>query len=160
MILEDVAEKLLRLENKYSFDTIVVDGASKQFNESLKHRVGLEFTNAEKTDKNNFIKLLNSDLITNRLKILSSNIELLDEWDNLIWHTKPTGERIEHPGLDNHLCDSTLYAWRFCYAFFSTKAPPKRSLEAELEYQAEQSFFTSKRDKQLDYDEENFNDDY
>lgn len=42
----------------------------------------------------------------------------------MIWDDR-SAKREEHPNCPNHLTDTTLYAWRFCYAYLSEIQPPK-----------------------------------
>jgi hypothetical protein len=120
MIISDVADKVRELQTRYTFHTMVVDGASKQSVEELKQRYMLPLISAEKSGKRDYIELLNSDLRNNKLLMLESQTwELQDEIANLIWDTRKRAVGLwkEHDSCANHLCDAMLYAWRYCYNY-------------------------------------------
>jgi len=117
MIISDVADKVRELQSRYSFHTMIVDGASKQAVEELKQRHNLPLIAAEKHGKKDFVELLNSDLENNKVLLVESKTyELADEMANLIWDQRKRAAGIwkEHPACPNHLCDAMLYAWRYC----------------------------------------------
>ena len=120
MIISDVADKVRELQTRYTFHTMIVDGASKQSVEELKQRYMLPLISAEKSGKRDFIELLNSDLRNNKLLLLETQTsELQTEIANLIWdgRKRAAGLWKEHDSCENHLCDAMLYAWRFCYNY-------------------------------------------
>ncbi len=62
---------------------------------------------------------MNTDLCTGHIKVLPKCADLIDEWEALVWDERQLalGKYIEHPALDNHLCDAALYAWRYAYHY-------------------------------------------
>ena len=120
MIISDVAAKVTELQSRYSFHTMVVDGAAKQSVEELKQRYTLPLINAEKTGKRDFIELLNSDLKNKKIRFLEHEThDLVTEISELVWdqRKRAVGKWAEHPACENHLCDAMLYAWRYCYSY-------------------------------------------
>lgn len=139
-IIDDVVKTITRYMNRHDIAKIVIDNASKQFVESLKARnelYGVIIEAAVKTDKMNFIELMNSDFITGRIKLLNAEtFELQKEYSNLIKDPKSDVPK-ELDSCDNHLCDASLYAWRYARNYFSVDEPAKitteQAIEAELE---------------------------
>lgn len=143
MIISDVAERIKYYEKKYDIYRIVVDNAAKQSVEELKQRYGLAMTPASKLGKAEFIEIMNSELIQERIKVLDADetLPLRDEWGSLIWDDR-SDKREEHPACDNHCSDAALYAWRECYQYLSTEKPhipetDKEKIDAWEEAQAE-----------------------
>ena len=138
MIVSAVADKIKELSNKYEFQTMIVDNASKQVVEELKQRYYLPLIAAEKRDKRDFIELLNSDLITGNIKLLAEAEDLIVEWKALVWDERQLlkGKHVEHPACPNHLSDAFLYAWRHVYNYSSKPKgiPPPKGSEAEVDH--------------------------
>ena len=158
MIVKDVATKIKELEARYGFETMVIDNASKQVVEELKQRYNLPLTAAQKTDKRDYIELLNSDMIVGNIQVMPSAQTLIDEWKALVWDERALerGKHVEHPGLPNHLCDAFLYAWRWTFQYSSKpkKVAPLRGTEAEIHRQWEAEGQEIERLKLVQYDEE------
>jgi PBSX family phage terminase large subunit len=125
MTLTQVAERVKAYEKKYNLETIVVDNASKQSVEDMRARYDINFTPAIKVNKKEYIEIMNDQFILNKIKILASNEDLLEEYSNLVWNEKllSRGKYKEHDACDNHLCDSTLYAWRYSYTYLKDIQP-------------------------------------
>lgn len=140
MIITDVAKKIRELDDKYEFDSMIVDNASKQAVEELRQRYALPLIPAEKQGKRDFIELLNSDLITNKIKVLPNAMDLTDEWASLVWDERKLalGKYEEHPACPNHLSDAFLYAWRYVYNY---TAKPKVKFIAPTSEEAVDKFW-------------------
>ncbi len=113
-----------------SFDAMVADSGGKQTSEDMNKLFGTHIINAEKTAKNDYIELLNSDFHRGYVKIMSGSdlgreMELL-QWD-LADEKKDqlirTGRLKEHYAFPNHLCDAFLYLWRYSYHRYSAAKP-------------------------------------
>jgi hypothetical protein len=99
--------------------------ASKVF-EELATIHGLPFEPAEKTEKTDFIEIMNNEYDAGRIHILAENAYELDEQGKpktlageLItnrWLEKSLGtpKKVEDPKTPNDLCDAHLYGWRWC----------------------------------------------
>ena len=76
---------------------------------------GLYFQPAEKTDKNEFIELFNTELDAGRIHVIANN-PVCDEFIGNRWLEKTVGteRKREDPSTPNDLCDAFLYAWRWC----------------------------------------------
>lgn len=112
MLTSEVEEKIQRFMKDYNFTSIVMDsggGASKMVLETFKQRSGIPLKAAKKSgDKVGMIKIMNSELHANKIKIKHS-MELLTEWDKLQYNKAGTSE---DKRFDNHLADACLYAWQ------------------------------------------------
>lgn len=112
MLIPDIGAKIEEWKKQYPIHKFVIDGANKQFIEQMRSTLQIPFVSAQKTEKAKYIKMLNSDLRTARIKLLPGNDELINEWRSLVWDPKQA-HPTELARCKNHLSDSTLYAWRF-----------------------------------------------
>lgn len=122
----NVAQRIEYYCNKYNISFTVVDGANKQGIMEMQNRHNLVLESADKTSKWDFIRLMNADLVTGKIKLAGATTEQLAvEWDNLIKdpHSKTPKE---HPKCENHLADAALYLWRACYNWLS-EAPKQKT---------------------------------
>lgn len=137
LIVSDVAEEIKNLNKKYKFQTMVIDGASKQVVEELKRRHQLPLIIAEKQDKRGYIEMLNSDLILGNIVLTDKANDLLTEWSTLVWDERALekGQYKEHPNCPNHISDAFLYAWRWCFNYSSKPKviPIRRGSEEEVD---------------------------
>lgn len=165
MDLFEVAEKIKELDVLHSFNYMIVDGANKQGVETMKSRWNLPLISTEKTGKADHMELMNSDLITGRIKLIKADTETLQtEWRELIWDPRALllGKRKEHPSCDNHLSDAALYSWRYCYNYLSESkdefvAPTSEgAIDSFWEKQAKQ--LSDKRDRNI-WEEDHYTDD-
>lgn len=136
MDLTDVANERARLNTKHNFDVEVADGANKQALAELNNRLGCKFIPADKTGKEDFIKLMNDEFIQGNIKLLpeaynkhdSTTDSLADEYGTLVWITedgKVIEPRKEDPRLHNDQADSALYNWRHTYQYLRPSLPKK-----------------------------------
>lgn len=144
MIITDVAHKIREYIDKYNPIACVVDNASKQAVEELKQRFGLPLEAAEKTEKHQFIEIMNSDFLQGYIKLVGPQCDpMRKEYGALIWDEKARPKKwIEHPSCDNHLADASLYAWRKCYPYLSRAKPPDKTDQEKID-----SWFDEKADE-------------
>ena len=120
LIVDQVANEIQNLRQIYDFTAIVCDH-SKQIVETLRRKHEIPLKNATKTDKHDFIEILNSDLKIKNFLLLPDTQDLLTEYDSLVWDEKKKFANIykEDPSCPNHCADAALYAARWCkqYAF-------------------------------------------
>lgn len=119
MIISHVVDAIKDFQRRYSIHKIIVDSSAKQSVEEMRQRYGLPLESAEKKDKAGFIDMMNSDLITGKIKIVGAQDELRTEWGLLVWDDR-SERRIENSACQNHLCDATLYAWRYSHNYLAT----------------------------------------
>jgi hypothetical protein len=126
------------VKNKFheDIDSYIIDGANKQAVEEMRRRHDLQLTASNKAGKSDFIELMNGEFISGKIRVVEDGCKpLIEEYSGLIWDERSSVEsaggrrvkREEHPGCPNHCADATLYAWRHCYAYLSSKPaePPK-----------------------------------
>lgn len=131
MDLTAVANKIKELSTSYPIHKFVVDNAAKQAVEEIKNRFQIPLEPAEKVGKVDFIELMNSELIAGKVKLIEDRTEALsDEWLTLVWDERSATKK-ENAACPNHLSDSTLYAWRFCYSYMATKFREKPAPQSE-----------------------------
>jgi hypothetical protein len=137
LIISSVADRVHKLWNRtqpmawragsYPFAKMVVDAAGLQGVEEMRQRCHLPLDAAEKRDKKLAIDMLNSELMTGRIKLLPGAMSLADEWRTLIWSEKERksmpAKWVEDPRLDNHLCDAMTYMWRAARNYDARPAP-------------------------------------
>ena len=134
-IVDDVVETMKDFIKDYEIHTIVIDNASKQVVETLKMRFSLYDVTihaAEKRDKIEFIGIMNSDFIMQRIKLLKSEtVDYVEELENLIKDPNKL-KTTEHPSCDNHICDANLYGWRYARNFRAEPEEPKKTEEEQI----------------------------
>jgi hypothetical protein len=140
MIISEVAERIKWYIEKYDPVACVVDNASKKAVEELKQKFGLPLIAAEKTGKAEFIEIMNSDFLLGNIKLLPEAEPQKKEYGQLIWDKDKYPKKIEHPGCENHLSDSSLYAYRHCYQYRYQTRPKKLTAEEHLEMQIEEQW--------------------
>lgn len=156
MTITDIVRKIDELTSRYkSFVRIVADtgGLGKQIAAEIRKRYGVAVFPAEKTQKAEFIQLLNDDLRLGKVLVNPIEINFIEEITALQWDEEKDGRFIEDPRFANHRCDAFLYAWRESTHYLS-KVPDNRPephspawqreqeerirLEIERQYQLEQ----------------------
>lgn len=113
-----VSDKVKELNKRYNFEAKIIDGSMKMAIAEMNMRHGINVIPADKTGKEHWINLLNSDLIQGRIKILPQANGLAEEMSALVWETDNGVVKIprkEHSGLPNHMSDGFLYLWRHTY---------------------------------------------
>lgn len=121
MHVADIARKIEEVQEEFGeFSAMVGDsgGMGKMVIEELGSMYGIDMEAAEKTQKRDYIELVNSDLVEGRIKVKADS-GISDEWTALLWKDGDKGERDkENKSCANHLADSFLYSWRYCYHHF------------------------------------------
>jgi hypothetical protein len=147
LTLDDFMDEIFQVIEKYGRpDAIVADtagGGSKILVETLNQRYGLGIEPAKKTDKQDWIELVNSDFASGKIKIIPGT-DLAHELAGLQWDLNKdsklvlarTGRLKEDPQCPNHLCDALLYLYKYSYHFWS-KAKSAPQEEGTTEWWAE-----------------------
>jgi hypothetical protein len=130
---------------------LVVDGAGKQYVMELRKRYQLPLQTTEKQDKAMFIRLLNTEMVCARVKLVRGACKpLIEEWTGadeaglavkdakpLIWDKRALAAappRLEEdPRCKNDQSDSMLYAFRHAWDYIGKDdvLPPVPGTEAE-----------------------------
>lgn len=104
LTVQDMAKAIKATHDKFgSFDAMVADagGLGKTLVATLGEQYGYNFIAADKKEKHDHIELLNSDLISAKVK-LNPDSHLVSEMRILQW--KDSAKKAEDPMLDNHCC--------------------------------------------------------
>jgi hypothetical protein len=115
-------------------------GLGKQIAAEIRKRYSVPVFPAEKTQKAEFIQLLNDDLRSGKILVSPIEINFIEEITALQWDEEKEGRFIEDPRFANHRCDAFLYAWReSCHYLSKTpdSIPPMNS-EAWFKRQEDQ----------------------
>jgi phage terminase large subunit len=133
---------------------MVIDGAARQSVEHLRRVYNQPLFTAAKAGKVDFIRHMNTDLVTERIKIDPVACrDLLLEWTSHIWDDRNVFKRTEKEGSENHLCDSALYSWRDS-AHYQAKPMVKRKPSAWSEEAHEEWLEREERKNALQPDNE------
>jgi len=116
--ISEIATIVKNLNQQYHFINMVIDAGAqgKQITEELKRIHHLPLVAAKKYGKEGHIGIMNSDFITQNIKIYSAdNIELIKELETLIWDEQllKQGKYIEDQSMHNDLCDALQYGHVF-----------------------------------------------
>lgn len=161
MIITDIVRKIDELTARYgSLQRIVADtgGLGKQIAAEIRKRYGVPVFPAEKTQKAEFIQLLNDDLRQGKIQVHPAEINFIEEITTLQWDEEKEGRFIEDPRFANHRCDAFLYAWRESAHYLSQPKPhtPERHTEAwhraqeeRLRQEIEQQYQREKQEEEF-----------
>lgn len=141
MIITDIVRKVDELKGRYgNFVRIVADtgGLGKQIAAEIRKRYGVPVFPAEKTQKAEFIQLLNDDLKQGKILVSPSEINFIEEITTLQWDEEKEGRFIEDPRFANHRCDAFLYAWRESCHYLQATPTPKPEVGSERFYKEEE----------------------
>lgn len=125
----------------YPIDIMVVDGANKQAVEEMVKHHGLPLQAAEKSDKVAFIRIMNSDFISGKIKVWVDNCQpLVEEYDKTIWSKRHLEKGIYKEDGMYHpdAADAALYAYRYCYHYAWTPVPKPLNIEQQVQKQKDE----------------------
>lgn len=130
LLIDDVIDLIHRNIERFGRpETIAVDtggSMAKSFAETLIHRYGLPVVAAKKTDKFDYIELLNGDFAAGRVKIVEKT-SLEDQLCSVQYDLSlgsrselaHKGRLREDPACPNDVTDAFLYMWRECHHHFA-----------------------------------------
>lgn len=163
----EIADEIgkLRKDYKTQFRTIVADTGAlgKAITREITKRHGIPIVSADKTEKMDFIELMDDDLKKGWVKVRRSHCEdLISEWALLQEDPEKPGK--EDDRFPNHCSDSALYAWRWCLQYLSrpdADAEPEVGTAEHDEWVAEkllerevEEYFTGLQDDDAGYSED------
>lgn len=162
IVVTTIANIIKQLNDKYRFYSMVIDtgGSGKVAVEEMRMIHGLPLKAAEKTDKESMIARMNSDFVTENIKVIEScNKDLITEWNALIVDKKAQSEGRfkEAEKYKNHCADAALYAFRESRHYRGQPVLPTAPDEYEAEQVRRQN--RSKPIYKLDYYEQQEEDD-
>lgn len=126
--IEALAARMAR-DLQVSFDDRVIDsggGGSAIVAASLAQRWGVSFRPADKAKRAEYIQLLNSDMMSGRVKIRPDS-QLAEELRLLQWKDRAGGETDKR--TPDHLFDALLYTWRYLYVSGRTRPAAAKAAE-------------------------------
>lgn len=149
--LEEVADEVNALRGTYRDAWVVVDNAAKQSVETMRAKYDIPFHAAEKAGKADFIGVMNTDLVCQRVKLVRTDTgPLMAEWDTLIWDERAATKK-ELSSCENHCADAALYAWRFSRAYM---AEPRVEDAPRTPDAAVREFWKRERERMVGADED------
>ncbi len=111
----EVAAQVKELELRFGgFEAIVGDrgGQAKMLFAGFSHDHGISIIPADKHQKRDHVELINSDLMSSKLKIRHDS-PLVFELHHIEWNK--AGSNFNKQSSPTHLADAFLYVWRYCY---------------------------------------------
>jgi hypothetical protein len=123
--ISQLVDQVRRLQEKYGPQKLVMDAGAlgKKIQMEILQRHSIHIEAAEKQRKMEFIKLLNDDLATGKLKALPSS-RFAEDCNLVVWdYDNPTHPKISDV-YHSDINDAVLYAWRECQHYLSEA--PKR----------------------------------
>lgn len=156
MTVDEIMDKTKQFIDKYKPYSVVMDsgGGGKLVAESFTKRYQIAIKPAQKKDKKDFIEQMNADLFHQRIKVLNSNTELIEQWDSVQWDENY--ER-EDERFVCDLADAALYTWRESIHYVMKPKPVKPvkgskeyydKLTEEMELAAEEHFTRIEEEEQ------------
>ena len=148
--LDQVETRIKALQSRFNIGIITVDGAGKQFVETLQSRFQMGLHRAEKVQKKDFIELMNTDFLMGRINVFHDKCApLVEEWMNLIWDEKARerGDWKEARNCSNHAADAALYMWRWCHNYAHIPKTPPETEEQVMERKHNESIGNKDNDE-------------
>jgi phage terminase large subunit len=152
LTITDTADKIRIYMSSYPINYFIVDGANKQAVEEIVRHHGIPLEAADKTDKASFIRIMNSDFVSGKIKMFEpGNAPLVEEYDKAIWNKRHLERGIYKEDTSYHpdASDAALYAYRFCYSYLATPPSRDQMFKTDLErekHEMDQYFNQQKAD--------------
>jgi len=108
---------------------------------------------AEKTQKADFIQLLNDDLRLGKILVSPIEINFIEEITALQWDEEKEGRFIEDPRFANHRCDAFLYAWRESCHYLQKTPDPKPEANSPEWYKEEEDRLLQEIQRQFEQEQ-------
>lgn len=140
MITQEVAEMIQLWRDKYKPVFIVGDAQNKTLVETLKMQYRLPIVPAKKLGKEAHIAAMNSDFITEKIKVIGiNNANLIKEWNELTWQESKRiqGIYVENATKSNHCADAALYLHHFSKHYRAIPKPIEDKSMSPMRIQAE-----------------------
>lgn len=116
LLMDQIISKINQFQKTYNLERYLIDSANKQYVQELKYRSNIPFEAATKTDKMNYVHMMNSDFILGKIKVISSQCESLLKEYKVLSVNKENPSKPFIVGGD-HNADAALYAWRASYNY-------------------------------------------
>ena len=141
--LDFLQERIQWFRKQYNITYFPIDsaGIGKMIVEDYRKRMHIPFEYPKsKSDKMSYIRMMNSDFMCSKIKVIeASNKELIEEWNTIMCDKKALeqGYRKEADRYHNDLADSCLYGFSIAKHYWAKPEPPildatqKATLEIE-----------------------------
>jgi hypothetical protein len=109
-------------------------GIGRTICESITNRLQFQIEPADKTDKEQHIRLLDGEMRSGQIGFLPGANDLQEELMGLSWDRKKmeaNGQHVEDAACPNHASDAMIYMWRKCF-HYSARRPPGDTPRAAL----------------------------
>lgn len=164
MLLDELAARARQVEAQRPgvHTRWVVDGANKTAVMELRRRYGLPLEASEKQEKNHWIRMMNTDLVRGRVRVVRGACTPLvveytgcDEdghevtgatplvWDKRAMQARPP-RMVEDPRCKNDACDAALYAFRYARNFLEE---PVEQVRPRTDEEQLAEFFADRRER-------------
>lgn len=160
MITADLAKRIKELDKQYKFQSIVGDSANLNVVSDLNLTYGIPTIKADKMGKLGHQNMLNSDFITNHIRIFKPGCQKLSEQlQTVIWDTKVLlqGKHVEDGRYSNHCTDALLYMHFFSrhHWYRPPKTNPGMKTNTERYDDITKQLMKRMKNKEIDYSEPN-----
>ncbi len=141
MIIDEMATEIQKAMDVFGgFYAMVIDqaGSGKALCETLRKspRYGFPLIPAPKTDKRDYIELVNSEMQCRRMHVIDGSV-LAGQYETLQWED-PRTKRREHPKMPNDACDAALYTIRYALEHIIRPLDKELTWEEKFERQEEE----------------------
>lgn len=127
LTVDEIMNKTKQFIDKYNPYSVVMDsgGGGKLVAESFMKRYQVNIKPAQKKDKKDFIEQMNADFSSQRIKVIKTNKQLIEEWETVQWDED---YQREDERFVCDLADAALYTWRESvhYAMRPKEEKPKK----------------------------------
>ena len=128
MVTEKLAARIKELDKQYKFQAMVGDSQNANIIADLNQTYGLNTIKADKPGKEAHMNMLNSDFITQKVKLYKPGCPgLSEQLQEVIWDRKQLllGKRKEDPKFHNDLTDALLYGHHYSRHHWYKAPKPK-----------------------------------
>lgn len=147
------AQRLQYYRAKYNITHYTIDsaGSGKLIVEDFRRRYRIPFMYPKsKTDKQDFIRQMNSDFVSGKIKVIAANNkELIEEWQTLLLDREALeeGYKKEADKYHNDACDAALYGYSIAKHFGWTPAAPVQDYSSPMREETEKQWAAKQSDK-------------
>lgn len=113
--IADIAQLLKTYTDIHDFSSVTLVGMSKKLIEQLRVRYPVSVPDDIEKDEIAIIRLYQSELLQNHIKVLPAASDIVEEWDGIVKDTTPKFQF--HPSCTTHCTQASLYAWMYCYNY-------------------------------------------
>jgi hypothetical protein len=159
MITANLAQRIKELDREYHFQSIVGDSSNLNVISDMNITYGIPTIKADKLGKFGHQNMLNSDFITNHVRLYKPATKILsDQLQTVIWdkHALLSGKHIEDGKYDNHCSDALLYLHFYSRHHWWTPMKPKPvPHQNTMTETITRSLMKRTKDVRIDYSEPN-----